>query len=208
MKVDSIQELTETFEGHVQQTENGVEYWLARDLQHLLGYRAWRNFEGVIKRVIGIIKHQQLNGKIEKIVSIAKIGSGASRNIVNYKLDREAVSILQQLCSSYKLNNYFPIRNETVVIQLVEKYCHLNEIGFQYQFRLDKYLFDCLVGEKILIEFDEPHHQSSNQQKKIDKRKEEIAMQHNLIVFRVTLDMDIIDLVVFIERTLKSHKTV
>lgn len=82
MNFDTIQELTETFEDHAQQTENGVEYWLARDLQHLLGYRAWRNFEGVIKRVIGIIKHQQLIGQIEKIVSIAKIGSGASRNIV------------------------------------------------------------------------------------------------------------------------------
>jgi len=57
MKVDSFKELTETFEGHAQQTENGVEYWRARDLQYLLGYTAWRNFEGVIKRAIGIIKH-------------------------------------------------------------------------------------------------------------------------------------------------------
>lgn len=115
---------------------------------------------------------------------------------------------MQKLCSSYKLNNYFSIRNETVVIQLVEKYCDLNEICFQYQFRLDKYLFDCIVGEKILIEFDEPHHKYSTQQKKIDKRKEEVANKNNFIVFRVTLDMDIIDLVVFIERNLKSHKLV
>jgi hypothetical protein len=44
METTQIQVLTETFEGHAQQTESGVEYWLARDLQQLLGYAEWRNF--------------------------------------------------------------------------------------------------------------------------------------------------------------------
>ena len=44
MEKNPILLLTETFEGHAQQTENGVEYWLARDLQKLLGYSEWRNF--------------------------------------------------------------------------------------------------------------------------------------------------------------------
>ena len=50
MKNELIQTLTETFEGHAQQTENGVEYWLARDVQHLLGYGEWRNFLSVISK--------------------------------------------------------------------------------------------------------------------------------------------------------------
>ena len=50
MKNDLIQALTETFEGHAQETENGVEYWLARDLQHLLGYSEWRNFLSAISK--------------------------------------------------------------------------------------------------------------------------------------------------------------
>lgn len=50
MKTDLIQQLTATFEGHAQQTEDGVEYWLARDLQHLLGYAEWRNFTAVISK--------------------------------------------------------------------------------------------------------------------------------------------------------------
>jgi len=33
METHHIQTLTMPFEGHAQQTENGVEYWLARDLQ-------------------------------------------------------------------------------------------------------------------------------------------------------------------------------
>jgi DNA-damage-inducible protein D len=44
MQNELIYALTETFEGHAQEAENGIEYWLARDLQTLLGYSEWRNF--------------------------------------------------------------------------------------------------------------------------------------------------------------------
>ena len=50
MKTELIQSLTDIFEGHAQSTENGVEFWLARDLQHLLGYAEWRNFNTVISK--------------------------------------------------------------------------------------------------------------------------------------------------------------
>lgn len=48
MKTELVQTLTTTFEAHAQQTEGGIEYWLARDIQHLLGYDEWRNFTAVI----------------------------------------------------------------------------------------------------------------------------------------------------------------
>ncbi len=38
MKKELITTLTDNFELHAQQTDGEVEYWLARDLQHLLGY--------------------------------------------------------------------------------------------------------------------------------------------------------------------------
>ena len=50
MQSEVIQSLTETFEAHAQQTETGIEYWLARDVQHLLGYTEWRNFTTVINK--------------------------------------------------------------------------------------------------------------------------------------------------------------
>jgi len=50
METNLIHQLTETFEGHAQQTETGVEYWLARDLQVLLGYEKWDNFQSVISK--------------------------------------------------------------------------------------------------------------------------------------------------------------
>jgi len=50
MKTDLIHSLTDSFEAHAQQTEGGVEFWLARDLQHLLGYSEWRNFTAVVSK--------------------------------------------------------------------------------------------------------------------------------------------------------------
>ena len=50
MKTELVQTLTTTFEAHAQQTEGGIEYWLARDIQHLLGYNEWRNFTAVITK--------------------------------------------------------------------------------------------------------------------------------------------------------------
>lgn len=50
MKTNIIRALTDNFEAHAQQAENGVEYWLARDIQHLLGYAEWRNFTSVISK--------------------------------------------------------------------------------------------------------------------------------------------------------------
>ena len=41
---------TDNFEAHAQSTESGVEFWLARDLQHLLGYTEWRNFAAVVNK--------------------------------------------------------------------------------------------------------------------------------------------------------------
>lgn len=50
MKSEQIETLTGTFEAHAQHTESGIEYWLARDLQHLLGYSEWRNFTQVVNK--------------------------------------------------------------------------------------------------------------------------------------------------------------
>ncbi len=50
MPNDLIHSMTETVEGHAQETENGMEYWLARDLQHLLGYTEWRNVLNVTSK--------------------------------------------------------------------------------------------------------------------------------------------------------------
>jgi len=50
MKTEIIQSLTKDFEFCSKKTREGLEFWLARDLQKLLGYAQWRNFVNVIEK--------------------------------------------------------------------------------------------------------------------------------------------------------------
>ena len=50
MKKEIITSLTNNFDAHSNKTENGIEFWFARDLQHLLGYAKWDNFLNVITK--------------------------------------------------------------------------------------------------------------------------------------------------------------
>ena len=182
-----------------QHTVNSVKYWSARDLMPSLGYKQWRNFSGVIERAIGIIKHKHLKGEIVKTSIVVATCYGAKREITDYLLDQNGVSLLYELCSSYKLNNFYSIRNETVVLQLVEKYCQYKNVDFQHQYRIGEFLFDCKVGHKILIEFDEPHHQHNPRQKEIDAKKNVVAENEGFSVYRVDVEMDIIDIIIYLE---------
>ena len=49
MKKEIIVQLNKTFEDSAY-TQNGVEYWMARDIQKLLDYTEWRNFLLVIDK--------------------------------------------------------------------------------------------------------------------------------------------------------------
>ena len=50
METQLVYTLTNNFEDFTHTTDNGVEFWLARDLQRLLDYTQWRNFELVIEK--------------------------------------------------------------------------------------------------------------------------------------------------------------
>ncbi|MBF0510813.1 MAG: hypothetical protein HQL13_00625 [Candidatus Omnitrophica bacterium] len=49
MKTEIILKLNKSFEGSAY-TKDGMEYWMARDLQKLLDYDEWRNFVKVIEK--------------------------------------------------------------------------------------------------------------------------------------------------------------
>ena len=49
MEKDTILKLNKRFEEYAYE-QDGIEYWLARELQELLEYSQWRNFENVIAK--------------------------------------------------------------------------------------------------------------------------------------------------------------
>ena len=98
MKTERVHTLTATFEAHAQQTENGVEYWLARDLQHLLGYNEWRNFTAVIvkaKTGCEIAGHDVANNFVN-VNKMVNLGSGSQREIEDIMLTRFACYLIAQ----------------------------------------------------------------------------------------------------------------
>ena len=98
MKKELVQTLTDTFEGHAQQTESGVEYWLARDIQHLLGYAEWRNFGQVIskaKTACEVSGHLAKDHFVDVNKTIA-MPKGASKDVADIMLTRYACYLIAQ----------------------------------------------------------------------------------------------------------------
>ena len=98
MKPEIIQSLTKNFESHANQTENGVEFWLARDLQRLLGYEKWDNFKSVIskaKTACEVAGHKGFDhfAAVGKMVSL---GSGSQREVADIMLTRYACYLIAQ----------------------------------------------------------------------------------------------------------------
>lgn len=52
--------LFKTFED-IRQEKDGIEFWYARDLQQVLWYSQWRNFENIISRAIESTKSSQIS---------------------------------------------------------------------------------------------------------------------------------------------------
>jgi DNA-damage-inducible protein D len=98
MKTDQVLNLTATFEGHAQQTEDGVEYWLARDLQHLLGYAKWDNFLNAISkaRTACEVSGHQVSDHFADVGKTISMPKGAEKEIPEIMLTRYACYLIAQ----------------------------------------------------------------------------------------------------------------
>ena len=83
MKKEVIVRLHASFEELVQHDETGNEYWLARDLQELLGYARWENFAKVIDKA-QVACRASMHVPEDHFLDVTKmvdLGSGATRAI-------------------------------------------------------------------------------------------------------------------------------
>jgi len=97
MKKALIQNLHRRFEGCAHNTE-GVEYWLARELQGLLGYTQWRNFEAVIAkaRVACEKAGQAVADHFADVSTMIALAKGARREVEDLALTRYACYLIAQ----------------------------------------------------------------------------------------------------------------
>ena len=98
MNKNIIYSLTDNFEAHAHKTSDGVEFWMARDLQQLLGYTEWRNFTLVItkSKTACELSEQQVTDHFVDVNKMVAIGSGAEKPIADIMLTRYACYLIAQ----------------------------------------------------------------------------------------------------------------
>ncbi|MFA7074869.1 MAG: DNA damage-inducible protein D [Endomicrobiaceae bacterium] len=131
MEKQIIHKLTATFEDSSHKTEDGVEFWLARDLQHLLGYGKWDNFKNVISKAKTAceVSGQKIADHFADVGKKVSLGSGAEKEIDDLMLTRYACYLIAQNGDSRKqeiafAQTYFAVqtRKAEIIEQKILEY--------------------------------------------------------------------------------------
>jgi DNA-damage-inducible protein D len=134
MKSGEIKQLFAKFEAAASMLE-GVECWSARELQYLLGYSKWENFEKVIRKGKDACQNagEQVEYHFPDVRKMVSIGSGAEKEIDDILLTRYACYLIAQNGDSRKpeiafAQNYFAVQTRRA--ELVEqRLLALNGLG-------------------------------------------------------------------------------
>ncbi len=110
--------------------KNGIEFWFARELMHVLQYSNWQNFEKIINKA-KISCQNSDTGVLDHFIGVNKmvqIGSGAYRKQIDYKLTRYACYLIAQNGDSRKkvialAQTYFAV--QTRKQEISEKEYHM-----------------------------------------------------------------------------------
>jgi DNA-damage-inducible protein D len=125
MKSDEIKNLFSQFEDAASDIE-GVECWSARELQNLLGYSKWENFEKVIQKAKDACLNagELIENHFPGIRKMVEIGSSTERPVDDIALTRYACYLIAQNGDSRKeeiafAQNYFAVQTRRA--ELVEQ---------------------------------------------------------------------------------------
>ena len=145
--MNEIKEYTEiVFEDIKHIDEFGNEYWLARELQNVLGYHQWRSINDLIKRAKVACKESKYYNDNHFALQrkMVDIGSKTIRNVIDYKLSRYACYLIVMNGNPKKeiialAQTYFAIQTrkqelsgEEYSEKIFEDIKHIDELGNEY----------------------------------------------------------------------------
>ena len=153
-----IQELKLTFDDIMHTTEDGVEFWYARELQTILGYSNWQNFENVIEKA-RISCRTSENVEKDHFIDVSKmVTSGvADRPIKDIMLTRYACYLIAQNGDPRKdeiafAQRYFAV--QTRKAEVIEKRLkELNRLQLREQLRTSEKRLSQNIYERGVDEY-------------------------------------------------------
>jgi len=134
MKNDIAKSPVKQFESLRNLSDEGAEFWSARELQTVLDYSEWRKFEQVIKKAITACKTSgyETEDHFVQLDKMVKIGSGAARKIKDYQLSRYACYLIVQNADANKQviaqgQTYFAIQTRRQELEDDARFKQLSE---------------------------------------------------------------------------------
>ncbi len=131
MEKETISKLTKTFEEYVYE-KDGVEFWLARELQKLLGYTDWRNFLNAVDKAKESCKTfgEKASDHFVDVNKMIPMPKGATKEVPDIMLTRYACYLTAQNGDPKKeqiafAQSYFAI--QTRKQELLEQHLQLKE---------------------------------------------------------------------------------
>ena len=158
MEKETITKLSKSFEESAYE-QDGIEYWLARELQELLGYADWLNFLNAVEKAKESCKtsNEAVSDHFVDVTKMVKIGSGAERKQDDIMLTRYACYLIAQNGDPKKeqiafAQSYFAIqtRKQELLeerIQLMER-LHAREKLAATETELSKNIYERGVDNK------------------------------------------------------------
>jgi len=132
----NIQPMQSDFEQIKKKSADGQEYWSARDLATALGYSTWQKFSRIINKALLVAKNRGMNvgEHFNQNVEMVKLGSGAYREVENFRLSRIACLIIAENADSKKsqvqtARVYF--KEQTTTAELVENQISSNILFYK-----------------------------------------------------------------------------
>ncbi|MDD5438162.1 MAG: DNA damage-inducible protein D [Patescibacteria group bacterium] len=98
MEKQLITRLHKNFEDCAHRNDDGIEFWYARELQTLLGYERWENFENAINKakVACETAKQPIFDHFRDATKKVDLGLGSQREVVDIMLTRYACYLIAQ----------------------------------------------------------------------------------------------------------------